>query len=480
MVLNALDRIHDLPGWEGDNVMYSGTIEVEPEYGSEMFYWFVEADEKPEDAPVVLWLTGGPGCSGLLGLFSEMGPWFAGPDNKLLPNPWGWNTLANFLTIESPIGVGFSNSKNTSRYTTGDLQTAENSYSFLLKFFAAYPEYAKNGFYVTGESYGGHYVPELTAFINAMNKKAPANEVINLKGMAVGNAWTWSTLDNKGCVLDWSSHTIISEETANGLLATCDFGKIGPFFEEEDNDAQVDPAKCNDYYNTAMAEMGDITIYNIYWPVCQSSAEITSQGHALYRALAQGPEGDAAATLGRAMTKKIEAQQARLSALPPDNASPVCVSEYLTQYLNTPEVQKAIHAPSLPYAWSGCSSIVHYSYPDLLASVVPVYVDDLFHTDLRVRVYSGDVDGIVPTPGTKLWIDYMNLTVSSEFRSWTDAYNQVGGWTTTYDNGNGGQFMFSTVRNAGHEVPGYTPSRAWTYIKAFLEGTDLPKPTQPF
>ena len=65
----VVDLIKDLPGWDGDNVMYAGLMEVEPKYGSNMFYWLTLADEEPENKPVVLWLTGGPGyvCVELVG-----------------------------------------------------------------------------------------------------------------------------------------------------------------------------------------------------------------------------------------------------------------------------------------------------------------------------------------------------------------------------------------------------------------------------
>ena len=33
-----------------------------------------EAEQQPETAPVVLWLQGGPGCSGMAGMFTEVGP----------------------------------------------------------------------------------------------------------------------------------------------------------------------------------------------------------------------------------------------------------------------------------------------------------------------------------------------------------------------------------------------------------------------
>jgi carboxypeptidase C (cathepsin A) len=47
-------------------------------------------------------------------------------------------------------------------------------------FFAKHPEYANNDFYITGESYAGHYIPALASRVHQGNK---ANEGlhINLK-----------------------------------------------------------------------------------------------------------------------------------------------------------------------------------------------------------------------------------------------------------------------------------------------------------
>ena len=42
----------------------------------QLFYYFVESQRSPAQDPVVLWLTGGPGCSTLLAFFYESGIFF--------------------------------------------------------------------------------------------------------------------------------------------------------------------------------------------------------------------------------------------------------------------------------------------------------------------------------------------------------------------------------------------------------------------
>lgn len=68
------------------------------------------------------------------------------------------------LYMEAPAGVGFSYADD-GNYTTNDDQTALDNHMALRYFIMHFPEYAQNEFFITGESYGGIYVPTLAARI---------------------------------------------------------------------------------------------------------------------------------------------------------------------------------------------------------------------------------------------------------------------------------------------------------------------------
>ena len=82
-----------------------------------MHYIFVKANTTdPSTAPLAIWLNGGPGCSSLMGMLQEVGPYKIGNDynqgDLLTKNDFGWHNAANMLFLESPSIVGFSTETN--------------------------------------------------------------------------------------------------------------------------------------------------------------------------------------------------------------------------------------------------------------------------------------------------------------------------------------------------------------------------------
>lgn len=57
-----------------------------------MFYLFFESRNSKSD-PVVIWLTGGPGCSSELAIFYENGPFSIEDDISLKWNEYGWDKV---------------------------------------------------------------------------------------------------------------------------------------------------------------------------------------------------------------------------------------------------------------------------------------------------------------------------------------------------------------------------------------------------
>ena len=50
---------------------YSGYVDLAPD--AHTFFWFFEARNSPDTAPLTLWLNGGPGSDSLIGLFQGCG-----------------------------------------------------------------------------------------------------------------------------------------------------------------------------------------------------------------------------------------------------------------------------------------------------------------------------------------------------------------------------------------------------------------------
>ena len=107
----------------GDTVSYSGFLTVNKALGSNMFFWFFPAERRANEAPVVLWLQGGPGASSMYGLFSENGPYVC-VDGKVSPRKYSWSRQYNLLYIDNPVGAGYSFTERDEGYARNETQAS--------------------------------------------------------------------------------------------------------------------------------------------------------------------------------------------------------------------------------------------------------------------------------------------------------------------------------------------------------------------
>ena len=146
---------------------YSGYLSLNgTNKGGAIHYWHVESENvSPDDAPLVIWLTGGPGGSSVGAALTEHGPLILNRTGyNLIHNPYGWSGPANMLYLESPPGTGFSycaeQLADTSVVCTeSDSSTAEANLDALRSFLKRFPQYIGRDFFITGESYAGVLVP---------------------------------------------------------------------------------------------------------------------------------------------------------------------------------------------------------------------------------------------------------------------------------------------------------------------------------
>ncbi|KAD4179342.1 hypothetical protein E3N88_27933 [Mikania micrantha] len=415
--LAELDKISALPGQpEGvDFNQYSGYVTVNPTAGRALFYYFVESPTSSSTKPLVLWLNGGPGCSSMIGAMSELGPFRINSDGKtLFMNDYAWSNVANMLFLESPAGVGFSYSNTTSDYDkSGDKNTADDSYTFLVNWFERFPQYKTRDFYIAGESYAGHYVPQL-AYTILQNNKKTNQTVINIKGIAIGNAIIDTEMHLKGKFDHWWTHAIISDSTHDAIVKYCDFA------------SNSSSAMCDHVTHKAWNEIGDTDVYNIYAPICLTPHERNT------------------------------------SAIPGSvNFFDPCWQYILEFYLNDSIVQKALHAR--PTSWDLCSDVIT-SWNDRAVTILPI-IKYLIAKGQRIWLCSGDVDAQVPTTSSRYSINALNLPIETAWRPWY-LNKEVGGYLEAYKG-----LLLITVRGAGHTVPSYQPQRALALFSSFLKGT---------
>lgn len=440
-------EIVDLPGIpSGVNFkMFSGYINVSSTRA--LFYWFVESQSNPSTDPVLLWTNGGPGCSGLGGFLSEQGPFRATAEHTLTLNKYAWNQLANMIFIEQPAGVGFSTIDDPT-FAYGDATAAADNAVFIAKWREAYPAYANNDFYLSSESYGGHYLPTLAQKL-LTNK---ADETFNFKGFMVGNPLTYMPYRNYGEFATYAGHSLLPAPAWDQYVEH----KCWTLGSDQ-------PTPDEDICEVLTKSFSDMTQgidhYALDFPVCASDQAVGRQErHALVDLMAK--------------SSTWPHSNATLKGYFPDGYEP-CAMDYLAEYLNLPAVQKAIHIQGT-VKWGMCAN-VDYNSKDVDAPMMPVYEDLLAKAKdiegFKVMVYSGDDDAVCASLGSQKWIwDMAGFNISNNWAAY-DVDGQQAGYTVDFsptDKGSAVGFRFTTVHGAGHMVPQTRPAQSLEVVRKFL------------
>ncbi|XP_059432961.1 serine carboxypeptidase-like 20 [Corylus avellana] len=465
--------IAEIPGFTGTlpSNHYSGYVTIDQSHGKNLFYYFIESEGNPSKDPVVLWLNGGPGCSSFDGFVYEHGPFnFEAAKTKgglpqLHLNPYSWSKVSNIIYLDSPAGVGFSYSKNQTDYKTGDLKTASDTHTFLLKWFELYPEFLSNPFFIAGESYAGVYVPTL-AFEVVNGIDAGIKPILNFKGYLVGNGVADEDFDGNALVPFAHGMGLISDDLFEEVNNECK----GNYYNSLDETCQSKLAKVDE-------DIDGLNIYDILEPCYHGTdiREIATDNIRLpssFRRLGETerPLAVRKRMFGRAWPLRAPVRDGYVPTWPQlinSNNVPCTDDEVATSWLNDKALRKAIHAEdeSVAGSWELCTDRISY-YHD--AGSMIKYHKNLTSRGYPALIYSGDHDMCVPYTGSQAWTRSIGYKILDEWRPWT-SNGQIAGYTQGYDN----NLTFLTVKGSGHTVPEYKPKEALDFYRRFLAGKPI-------
>ena len=455
-----------------NGTIYSGYLKTTIP-GNELFYVYMPCQNPTETTPLMLWLNGGPGCSSLFGMLAEVGPVISKNfADEFKINEYSWNLNSNLLFIEQPAGVGFSKTSDPSFNWTDDV-TAESLLCGIKDFLESFPELKQSDFYVSGESYAGVYIPFLVKKIY----EDTSTEKVNLKGVLIGNPLTYFDTDSERSLVEFSlSHGIISLETFNSFERHCPHKKDELHPEEDDYDDIYDNEneqlgdiltprnvthRCNEIRSVIRDNLQGNDIYGIY-RLCPNQSRIDINDP-LYYNQKYGMKNFILDKLNPNKNKIFEKNNFGEDLEPELIIWPDSCGDDLTfdRFLNNETIKEKLNVYDTSVTWSQCSDI-NYE----MSESINFYLDiESKYSDLRVWVFSGTEDGVLPTLGTMRWVNYLNFTVEEKWRQWK-VDDQVGGFVQKYKEG----LTIVTVKGSGHMVPQDQSSSAYTLFNAFLNG----------
>lgn len=407
-----------------------------------LFYWFFEKrssaisskeEEDPSDIPIILWLTGGPGCSSTLALLFENGPCKVSEDGMSTTiNPYSWTEAAHVIWLDQPAGVGFSYGDEND---SNEEMISEDAYYFLLAFFESNPEYSQNPLTIVGESYGGHYAPAVAHKVWTKNKTSDIK--INLAGLAIGNGLT-------NPYEQYKYYPEMAVNNSHGIKVISD--DVYDAMTSAVPKCQALIKKCND---------GDSVVDRF---ACQAAFVVCNT----------------AETSPYSMTG-LNPYDIRKTC----DIQPLCYDfSNIETFLNLDSTREALHVTDESSAWTSCNYEINMKFhSDWMHDFSP-FVADLLNDGIHTLVYAGDVDFICNYLGNRAWTialewDFQNEFNATEDHEWgTGNYNNSEGTAAGLVKTSNG-FTFMQVYDAGHMVPTDQPQVALDMIRNFINGGDF-------
>ncbi|KAK2632396.1 hypothetical protein EUGRSUZ_L01608 [Eucalyptus grandis] len=388
--------VESIPGFPGElpfklETGYVGVGELEE---VQLFYYFIESERSPKDDPLLLWLTGGPGCSSLSGLIYEIGPMqfdfssSSGTKPILKYNPYSWTKVANIIFLDAPVGTGFSYATTSTAYDISDTSSAAQTYEFLRKWLVSHPSFLANPLYVTGDSYSGVVIPIIVKNIQD-GIEAGRQPQMNLVGYTMGNPVTCDKKDVSFRIPYANKMALVSDELYETTKIDCngDFQNVDP----------TNGACLTDL------EMVSLCLEKIYLQqILEPSCNVISPNYTRLKWSRSILEDD---------TVDIVSV--------PQQSRPWCRSaNYIYSYIwaNDEKVREALGVrEGTKQEWNRCNFTLSYT-KDVLDAVV--YHEYLSEKTLRALVYSGDHDISIPYVSTLDWIRSLNLSLKGSWSPW--------------------------------------------------------------
>ncbi|KAL5713046.1 sinapoylglucose--choline O-sinapoyltransferase [Ranunculus cassubicifolius] len=436
--------VRHLPGFDGPLPfeLETGFVSVDDSNDVNLFYYFVKSENKPSEDPLIVWFSGGPGCSVLTALAFEFGPLlfkvekYNGSLPTLVTNPHRWTKVANIIFLDAPVGTGYSYSRSFQGSYTSDTKSAEQTYTFIRKWLLNHPEFLSNPLYVGGDSYSGKTVPIVVQDISD-GIQAGDKPLINLKGYLVGNPTTDYDEERNSRIPFSHGMGLISDELFESAKKNC-----------QGNYINVDP------HNTPCIE--DV----------EAISECTSglnNAHILEpKCVLVSPK----TTITLRKRSTLEENENNIILSRPATPGLECRSYgYMLSYYwaNDITVKKALNIEKVSTEeWIRCKYIGGLNYLEDVEKSTQ-YHANLIKRNYRSLIYNGDHDMLVPFLSTQTWIRSLNYSISDDWRPWS-VEGQIAGYTRTYMT----NMTYATIKGGGHTAPEYKPKECLSMVRRWL------------